>query len=295
MNMRNIKIISMFVAIILVFSACNKDDYTGYSKLTPTDPTITVAFGDVTSIPDAGNYTGETDSTITVNVSMDVAQIVDVAVFISVIDGNATEGEDFSLSANEIFIKAGETSTSFDITVIKDDLVESIETFTVQVGDQRTANANIVPVAAKFTIPNYTSDDIIFSLEWSTESVRYDEDGEELSATDIADMEYYLLDAGMTMLYAGSDGGGFEEFIAEAALIPDGDYVLYTEFYWAWDFGDTGGVDLDFVVGYNQPGIQNGTFEFKAALNSDDYFGGGYAVFCSVTKAGNIWTVAVMP
>jgi hypothetical protein len=66
--MKNIKILFTFLMIVIAFAGCKKDDFTGHSTLTPTNPTITVVQG---TIP-AGMIDGVSyKHTITLN--MDVA------------------------------------------------------------------------------------------------------------------------------------------------------------------------------------------------------------------------------
>ena len=280
---------SLFVALIFVFNACNKDDYTGHSTLSPTNPTISVDFGTIGSIPDAGDYTGETDSTLTVNLSMDVAQIVDVAVFVTVVSGTATVDEDFSLSTDMVMIRAGETTASFDVTILKDEIFEATETFTIQVGDDRTANATIVPVTSQYTIPNATEDDLVINFSWGIAEGLHDVDGEPIGPTDLADMRLLVMDMAFNIV-AGADGGSFETAVLPTSMA-DGDYYVATDFYAAMDLGSQGDADIDFFLDFSMVGqAWTANFEYLAALNNSANID-NTMYFVIITKLGNTWTV----
>ncbi|MEZ4907646.1 MAG: hypothetical protein R2771_08440 [Saprospiraceae bacterium] len=74
------------------FHRNKEDDYTNYSKLTPTNPTVTVQ-----GIENGSFTLTESDVKYPVTVTLSEAQIVDVTLNISQISGDATYGVDYSV------------------------------------------------------------------------------------------------------------------------------------------------------------------------------------------------------
>jgi len=282
--MKNIKILSIFLMLVIVFAGCKKkDDFTGHSQLVPTNPTITVDFGTIPTVIDGVKQSH------TVTLNMDVAQIVDVIVHITVLEeGTATQGEDFDVPS-VVTIKAGRTSASFDVTFLPDEAYEETETFTIQVGDERTANAAITPVTQEFSMLNYTEDDLKVGLSWLSPDDIYDVNGEVYDATDLANMILTVYDITGDSVLIEADGDGLKELIL-SDTIADGNYRVYTSFKEAIDLGDQGGVDLDLSVSAYQIGIQDGSIGFEAALNTSSNINNTLHLTI-INKAGNVWTM----
>jgi Calx-beta domain. len=171
------KIFNKYISFLLVITllsvtACSEDDATGFSTLVPTNPTISVTGG--------GNYSvNEIDKDeYTFNITLSEPQIVDVTVHV-LATGEATLGEDYVLSASSVVIPAYRTSGKFTLSILSDEEFEETETLTLQIGDDRTANANLSPVNAVFTIANYvppipTKSDIVdFTLSWDFADFTY--------------------------------------------------------------------------------------------------------------------------
>src|SRR5690606_653902 len=97
-----LKYIAVISLSLLVF-ACDKDDFTGHSTLTPSSPTVTIV------MPQPANFI-EKDSTFEFTISINTPQIVDIAIPLSVVGGDATEGEDFTMD-HLVIIPAHRTST----------------------------------------------------------------------------------------------------------------------------------------------------------------------------------------
>ncbi len=281
MNMKNIKILSIFLMLVIAFASCEKDDYTGYSTEVPTNPTITVDLGTITAVTDGVN------SSHKITLTMDEPQIVDVAVHILVLEGTATQDEDFQVP-ERVIIPAGRTSVSFDVKFLADELPEDTETFKLQIGDERTANASITPVTADFTINNATADDLNVAMSWNREI--YDTNGALISPTDLADMILLVTDTDGNVL-DGADGGSFEALTMAAVDYPDGDYYIATEYYSAMDLGDQGAFDLDFTIDFSQLGVFTGSLQFDGLMNSIDALN-NRAILAVVTKSGTSWTYA---
>ena len=276
--MKKINIITFFAALIIFMSGCEEEDYTGYSTLVPTNPTITVDFGTIATVSDG------LKSTHTVNLTMSEAQIVDVAVHVFVSAGDATEGADFTLSTGVVTINAGRTTGKFVVSVLPDELVEATETFDVTVGDERTANATIAPVTATFTITNATSDNLALSLSWAGDAYET-ETGDAIDATDIADMIFLVQDMSFATV-GGADGASFEDILLDQTLA-DGDYYLATAFYAAMDAS----IDLDFSLDYSQVGVQSGGFSYSGAMNTSANID-NTLYLAKLTKAGTTFTIS---
>jgi len=239
--------------------ACNKQNFTGMSSLTPTSPTITVS--GVSGTPYTDNDGVKTVHTITL--TMSVAQVVDVVVWLNVSDSStATSGEDFTVPAS-VLIPAGRTTASFDVTILNDETDESTEEFSLQIGDDRTANATLKPVTQKFVINNFTGDDLAVNLSWNPEV--YDQaSGELYDPTDVADM---ILDVYYNgILDSTIDGSDFEGFVLQGTE-PDGIYTFVASYYDVMDV--TSPVDMDIAFSTYQIGVAASSQDFDyAGLNT---------------------------
>ncbi|HPM31525.1 MAG TPA: hypothetical protein PLJ60_14410 [Chryseolinea sp.] len=134
-------LIGMLAFSVLLF-ACDNEDYTGHSQLKPTSPVMTVALPPQTDLDDVDQFEFH------ITVTMSVAQIVDVAVHSVQTGGDATH-DDYSIE-DRIIIPKGETEGTFTLHLDSDELIEGPLTLTLQIGDGRTANADITPVS--FTV-----------------------------------------------------------------------------------------------------------------------------------------------
>jgi len=279
----NIKFSFLLAAMVVFLFSCETEDYTGYSTIVPTNPTITIS----------NNYTSinmiEKDSIFTFDVTLSVAQIVDVYVYIKQIDGDATEGSDFVIlnDAGRLTIPFGSTTGKLMVKVLSDDIFEGAESFTLQLGDERTANASVTPITVLFTIANTFEDEIEFSLTWNSDAIGLD--GELIDPLDLADMVFVLTDMDLNPLVE-IDGAGFEAFSLLPAA-PDGDYYLATYFYAAMDLGDQGSANLNLTLDYYQAGVQAGSFEHLEALNTVANFNHTFYL-AKLTKTGNTWTIS---
>ena len=280
--MKKIKILSIFLMLIIAFAGCKKDDFTGHSTQVPTNPTITVDLGTIPTVIDGVTQKHK----ITLN--MDVAQIVDVAVHITVLDGTATQDEDYSVP-NVVTIAAGRTSASFEVTFIPDENYEPTETFKIQIGDERTANASINPVTQNYSIINYTENDLKVGLSWAAATDVYDVNGNLYDDDVLADMILTVYDVTGDSVLIEADGGTFEELIL-ADSIADGEYRVLASFFGVEDLGDQGSVDLNLSVNAYQIGIQDATLSFDEALNTVANIDN--TIYLTVIdKIGSTWTM----
>jgi hypothetical protein len=287
-TMNIIKNIAVVLLAFLVFTGCDDEDFTGNSSLTPT----TGATISVSGLPSSAPNFLEMDTTFTFTVTLSEAQVVDVPVYISQSAGDASLGADFTIDNNNsrVVIPAFSTSGTVTISVLGDTEPEGTETFTIQIGDERTDNATITPVEVTFTIGNVVSEDLSMNLEWATAAV-FDASGAELGATDVGDLTFNLLAA--DTLYSQADGASFES-LGLSGSAPNGTYDIAVGI---WGFIDLGDVDagpysFDLSVTSNQGGVGSaGSLAATGALSTDNCLD-DYVIVGSVTKAGSTYTIS---
>lgn len=146
-----IKVIGAFAIALTLFTGCDDEDFTGHSRLKPTSPIITIVAPTAAELNDPEGYLYEID------LNMSVAQIVDVAVHMVHVDGDAELDTDYHFyysnpitgadaSGDKIIIPAGATSVKVYFEILSDELYDGDISLKLQVGDVRTANAKITPV-----------------------------------------------------------------------------------------------------------------------------------------------------
>ncbi len=226
------------VLALTVALACDNEDFTGDSRLKPTSPTISVT-------PPTISVEQEADSNkFLLNVTMSVAQIVDVAIHATQVDGTATLGEDFDVlikkkdektgtfteeSNTRLIIPAGDVTGTFIIKVLTDCLKEEAETVTLQFGDERTANADVTPMEVSFSIDNYTDLGIDVSSSWISDFTDEGPTNLNKGPTDLVDIDLYLVDETLTTALAGSETLGFESF--NSGELANGTYFIYASLF----------------------------------------------------------------
>ena len=199
----------VLLALIFFISACEKEDYTGHSTLVPTSPSITI-----TGIDPGGYAFVEQDTTFVFGVTLSAAQVADVVLYIKQIDGDPNN-DDYEIvnSNSSLKIPATETTGNVEITIKSDDLIEGPETFTLQIGDERTSNAAFSPVTVTFTIGNATEDILNADMSWTTNVVEMIEVvNEDISGDDVMDLRMLIIDESDYSVVAVSDGSGFESY-----------------------------------------------------------------------------------
>lgn len=271
--------ISLTTLSFLAF-ACDKDEFTGDSKLTPTNPTVAIG------LPEPANFI-EKDSTFEVTITINTPQVVDIIIPLTIVDGDATEGDDFTID-HEVFIPAHRTSAKATIKVLADEIVEETETFTVQVGGERTANAQIASQTVVFTIMNVTEGDLPLHFSWDLEY--FDATGTVVSPDDVADMILYITDQNGNVLEE-VDGATFEDFVIPSSWT-DGEYLVKAGVYAVINPGQLGGPPvLDLNLDYAQVGKLNATtFSFPGAFTGIlcDW---NIFTMASIVKSGTDYTV----
>ncbi len=223
----NNKIYSIAIALGVLISACDSDDFTGESRLKPTSPTITV---DASSIA-AGTTVSEGDEeTFDIEVTLSEAQIVDVAVYVVQVGGDAVAGEDYDVATRTIIPK-GETSATITVSILTDCGIEASKTLELQVGDDRTANADITPVTLNtITIENSVGEALDVTMEWVNA-------GDEVVGGLFAGQGPYALADIDLLLYSVEEDDVIDAGATLAAEhlslegLPDGEYILYADFW----------------------------------------------------------------
>lgn len=276
------KYIMIAGAALLAF-ACDKDDLTGDSPLSPSSPTVSIGVANSTVA------FVEKDSTFEYTITLSEPQIVDVDIYVTQVGGNAVEGEDFTIGTSIVRIPANSTTGTAVISVSADDLAEDTETFTIQIGDERTANASITPQTVEFTIMNVSEDDLALHLSWDVDYT--DATGTALDPTDVADLIFYITDEDGNVL-ADADGAAFEDLVLEGGD-PDGTYLVKAGIYAVVDPGDLGTPPLlDLSVAFSQVGrIDETSLVFPAAFNSRLICDGNLYTLARIVKSGTNYTV----
>ncbi len=161
----------LFILVALAVSSitsCKKNEHKDYSTLIKHSPTV-----NITGVPSAIVVREDTAGVIiNLTVSLSEAQSVDVHIPITQIDGDATLGDDYKLSTEEIVFPAyNNTPQQLTVTILDDDLPESDETIKLQVGDDKVANAAITPAVMNVTITNSTLPDLDMSFNWAKQYI----------------------------------------------------------------------------------------------------------------------------
>ncbi|MFZ2429566.1 MAG: hypothetical protein WAW57_00295 [Lutibacter sp.] len=281
---KNYKSIFSYLAAIttaLFVFGCDQEDNTGFSTLEPSSPTLLVT----TSVSSKSLI--EDDSVYEFTATLSTVQLVDVKLFVTQVDGDASNGDDYTVDGS-VVIPAGSTSAKGKITILSDELIETTETVKIQIGDNRTANSTITPVFMEFTILNYTEGDLAIDLSWAMATATTDNSGNVISPTDFADMRLLVSSTpDNSGNIAEADGGSFESLVLPANT-PNGVYYVVADFY---DANSDIVRDLDLNLELNQAGVINGdSYEFPAAISNLGICDLNFYVMTKITKTGNTYT-----
>jgi hypothetical protein len=274
----NIKFLLFLIPALIIFG-CEKNDFTGHSSLVPTNPTITADLGTIPTINDGANQSHK----ITLN--MDVAQIVNVVVHISTVEGTATEGVDYKFPSS-VTIPAGKKTATFEVSFLKDEEFEVTETVKIQIGDDRTANANFTPITVDYSISNFADTDLAIELSW--DAVAFDQFGEQYTPIELADMILYIIDPNGDVL-AEVDGASFEGFVLEGAEA-DGTYLIKAGFWSAMQFDEA--VDITLALDYNQVGVGANGQIFEGLVTTETAELCDIEIYLAkIVKIGTVYTI----
>jgi hypothetical protein len=286
--MKSILKYTVFLTTVMLFLfSCEKDDYTGDSKLKPSNPTVTVS-----GIDPAGYNFIEKDSVFSFDVILSVAQIVDVKLQVTQIAGDATAGADYEIvnSGSEVVIPAYSTTGKLIIKVKSDNIREDTESFTLQIGNETTANASITPVEAVFTIGNYTEDAFVVDMNWTTDiatSIGIEKDPDE-----VVNMRMLIIDNSTGLIVAVENGLTFETYAAFDTLV-DGTYSIATDISSTVDLGDYNApVNIDLELVFNQAGVINDKVLSFPKVMTNEFPCDAYRTYlATVTKEGSTYTI----
>lgn len=259
--MKKISIAFLSTLFLIVFvSGCKKDEHKNYSTLVKTSPTVKIE-----GVPSSIIVREDTADVIaTISVSLSEPQIVDIHVPISQIDGDAEQDADYELSTTELVFPAYTTGPqTFTVTILDDDIPEADETFKLQIGNDKVANATITPVTMDVTITNATSMDLDMSFNWSKNYLLHywtNYGDTTVNTKNATDVDFYVFDS----LGSLGDGSGSDQGIYDAATgrvpevltlndgnMADGDvFVLSANLY----------TNLFRVLGYGEALMPQGPF-----------------------------------
>jgi VCBS repeat-containing protein len=117
--------------------------------------TITYAMGSVPSLPtvsvSAVAPAAENAGKITFNLTLSQAAAQDVTVFFSTADHTAKSGSDYVGVVQSLTFLAGQTTKSFDVSLVNDNVGERLETFTVQINSATNARIDAAVAIGKIS------------------------------------------------------------------------------------------------------------------------------------------------
>ncbi|MDP3359547.1 MAG: hypothetical protein Q8S41_09380 [Lutibacter sp.] len=278
---KNISWVLTLLTISFFMVSCDQEDNTGFSTLEPTSPTLSLT----TSVSSKSLI--EDDSVYEFTATLSTVQLVDVKLFITQVSGDATLGDDYTVDGS-ITIPAGATSAKGKIKILSDDLIEATEKVKIQIGDNTTSNATIVPVFMEFTILNYTEGDLALDLSWAMSATTTDNSGNVISPTAFADMRLLISTSpNNSDVILEADGGSFESLVLPANT-PNGTYYVVADFYAA---NKTIVRNLDLSLELNQAGVINGdSYSYPAAISNLGICDLNFYVMTKITKVGNTYT-----
>jgi hypothetical protein len=281
MKNKFIKISFSFLALLLMFSCESNDDYTGDSVVNATNPSLTVSLGFSNT-----ETLIEKEASYDFTVSISEAQIADVIVNLVQTAGTATAGSDFSMPSSVTILK-GTMSTTSEITIHSDELVEETETVTIQIGLGNESNVNsVASETVTFNIANLTDGDLVVGMDWNASSTVTDNYGKEIGAYDLGDLRLLLTDG--TSILDGADGAVAETYTL-VANAPDGVYYIVADFYTAMDIP----ADLDITLTFDQVGTMNNvTSTFPSAINTNFNCANNFVTLTKITKVGTNYTLS---
>ncbi|WP_392346225.1 Calx-beta domain-containing protein [uncultured Polaribacter sp.] len=281
MKNKFIKISFSFLALLLMFSCESNDDYTGDSVVNATNPSLTVSLGFSNT-----ETLIEKEASYAFTVSISEAQIADVIVNLVQTAGTATAGSDFSMPSSVTILK-GTMSTTSEITIHSDELVEETETVTIQIGLGNESNVNsVASETVTFNIANLTDGDLVVGMDWNASSTVTDNYGKEIGAYDLGDLRLLLTDG--TNILDGADGAVAETYTL-VANAPDGVYYIVADFYDAMDIP----ADLDITLTFDQVGTMNNvTSTFPSAINTNFNCANNFVTLTKITKVGTNYTLS---
>lgn len=272
----------LLISFTLLLSGCKeKDDYTNDSLVVPNNVNLTIT----TSVNQTSYVENNQVENFTVTLSDE--QVSDVVVKVFQVGGDAVEGEDFVMD-HLVTVPAGSLQATGTITILKDDVIEATESVIIQVGDDTTANAgSVTPATMTIDILNYEEGDLGIELSWYPDA--YDQYGNQISSTTIADMILYVVDPNGDVI-GEVDGGSYENYVLSSDAM-DGTYTIKTGFYSAMSFNDP--VDLKLMLGYDQVGVFSDSQDFTGFISTATAESCDLEIFLAeIEKSGSTYTLS---
>ena len=278
-----IKVSFSFLALLLMFSCDSNDDYAGDSVVNATSPSLTVSLGFSNT-----ETLIEQEASYAFTVSISEAQIADVIVNLVQTAGTATAGSDFSMPSSVTILK-GTMSTTSEITIHSDELLEETETVTIQIGLGNESNVNsVASETVTFNIANLTDGDLVANMSWAASTTVTDNSGKEVDAYDYADLRLLLTNVPYTQVYVSVDEAADETYTLSGDA-DDGEYYLVADIYSSMD-----GIirDLDITLTFDQVGtINDQKHTFTQGLSTEFTCKNNYLIMAKVTKLGTNYTL----
>lgn len=283
----------------MLFTSCNNDDATNDSTRVVNNGAATVSGvtpGIQVNSPSEVNEGGY-DREITYKVTLATPQPIDTYVTVELLPGGtATKGVDYKFDP-VVYIPAFASSGTAKVNILKDAIVEPMETFTLKLGSEFDANIKLPDSKLIFNITdkgNYS-----FTFDWGLTIP-----GFGLTLCDIDyDVDIFLVNAAGANVIGG-DGATIDcpEVITVPANLKDGVYTFEANFY------DDGGLatagitpafNIPITVNYSRANSTfSGTFVQDAADAIDSDFGNvaGYNAqmkyLATLTVANGVFTIS---
>ncbi|WP_299670721.1 hypothetical protein [uncultured Polaribacter sp.] len=280
---------------IIITSCENNDDYTGASKMSWTDATVTLSSSQASytfnetliDVDDLDTYTA------TVSASLMEPQPLDAIISFVQTSGNA-DSDDYTIG--EIKIPAGATTASTELSINRNGDIEGTETFVLSAvtdGNFNLASEYNLPV----TINNDQIDDtLMFTTTWAG-SYTFEAAGPTDVTLDFCNIDFDVLlytNAGLFVQTLGATGS-CTETDSTMENLPDGEYFLVLEVYdnpfTVYDLTEP----VPVTVSYSQSNSDSGEFTIADTftLSSIESVSGTPAetAVATITKSGYNFTV----
>lgn len=270
------------LAIGLFIAGCDQEENTDFSTFIPSAPTLTV-----TSSVNSARLI-EDNSVYTFTATLSETQLVDVKLYVTQIDGDATLGLDYTVDG-VLTIATGTLSASGKITILADDLVEETESVKIQIGGNKTANADLNSETMLFTILNYEEGDLAIDMSWDMAETTTDNSGVAIDPTDFADLRLLISSNPDNSGDIGeADGASFETLVLSSST-PNGEYYVVADF---WSANSNIVRDINLNLNFNQAGVINDQHHnYASAINNDQVCAANYYVMAKITKSGDTFTI----
>ena len=142
-----------------VFNPMNTDPWSFDTSQGAIQPVLTITYTQrgavAASLPtvsvSAAAPASEAAGKITFNLSLSQAATQDVTVYFSTADHTAKSGSDYLGTVQSLTFLAGQTTKSFDVSVVNDSVGERLETFTVQINSATNARIDTAVAIGKIS------------------------------------------------------------------------------------------------------------------------------------------------